>query len=177
METPFLLTNNRAELQFLAQAYPSSCQAWVFGSDTPIPAEKIGEMAALCRQFSANWSHHGTPLKVAWILHRQCFLIPVMFPGSQAGGCAQDELFQHVRTLGYMVGGNWMNPQRVSWLEEGEVKSTERILFKQLVQKGELKTDSTVFNTTLTEMGKIQEGLLETELKNSWQSQWLPKEA
>lgn len=173
METPFIITNNRAELNYIAHAYPSACQAWVFGSDTPISAAQIGEMAALCRQFSANWSHHGNKLTNAWILHRQSFLIPVMFPGSTAGGCAQDELFNHVRTLGYMVGGNWMNPQRVSWLEGDEVKSTERILFKQLVQKGELNQDSIVFNTTLTELAQIQAGLLETELQNSWQSQWL----
>ena len=74
-----------------------------------------------------------------------------------------------------------MNPNTCAWLATDAtgtleaVQSTERILFKQMVQKGQLQGDSVVFDTSITSIDELRAGKLEGALADSWAKAWIPQ--
>ncbi|MCZ6485543.1 MAG: hypothetical protein O6826_07600, partial [Acidobacteria bacterium] len=57
---------------------------------------------------------------------------------------------------------------------EGKIQALDSLKFQDLVDSGEVCSDTPVFQTLLSTLGQLRSGEFETTLENSWLSRLLP---
>ena len=121
--------------------------------------------------FVADWTAHRRDLQAGfdW-LHGRFLLIGVDESRAGASGCSIDALTGHLRNLGAELDLDLLDSMPV-WFRgpSGHVRMVSRAEFADLAVRGEVSDSTPVFDLTLTRIGDLRAGGLETAASSSWQ--------
>jgi hypothetical protein len=132
-------------------ALPDSARIWVFGSDRPVQGAAADTLLAAVDRFLSEWRAHGVPLYCAREWRDDRFLvIGVDVTQENASGCSIDGLFRTLHGLEREIGARLLGGGRVFYRSNGSTEVASREEFEQLVGRGEVTTETPVFDTSLT---------------------------
>jgi hypothetical protein len=149
---------------------PDSARVWVFASDRPVSGNSAGRLLAEVDRFLDGWQAHGLPLKAARDWRDDRFLtIAVDQRDAHASGCSIDGLFRSLGALEAAIGASFLGSGgRVFYRKrDGSVVSVGREELSDLAAAGTVRTQTPVFDTTVTTLADWRDHF-ETELGKSW---------
>lgn len=134
------------------ETLPDSSRVWVFASDRTLAGAPADTLLAAVDNFLADWKAHGIPLRCARDWRDDHFLaIGVDITAEHASGCSIDGLFHRLQELQREIGAQLVGGGRVFYRANGSIETTDRSEFVARVGRGEVKGETPVFDTSLTD--------------------------
>lgn len=154
---------------------PDSSRAWVFGSDCALDTSAEDLLLREVDRFLAQWHAHGAPLTTArdWQYGR---FLTVAVDQSTAGasGCSIDGLFRALKSLESRLGASLITSGLVFFRDaKGEIQAVDRERFAALGAEGKIKSNTRVFDPTVTTLGEWRVRF-ELDAAKSWHAGLLP---
>lgn len=131
---------------------PDDARLWVFAASDRITGERADQLLAAVDEWLADWKAHGEPLTCARDWREDRFLaIGVDQSTAGASGCSIDALFRVLQNLQGSLGTSLIGGGRMFFQNrDGEVATTSRAEFAAKATAGEVDTDTTVYDTSVT---------------------------
>jgi hypothetical protein len=134
------------------ESLPDSARIWVFASDRELRGAPAETMLAAVDRFLVEWRAHGVPLRCARDWREDRFLaIGVDVEQENASGCSIDGLFRTFQELEREIGTRLVGGGRVFYRAPGGIAMASRDDFVERVKRGEIGTDTSLFDTTVTD--------------------------
>jgi hypothetical protein len=151
-------------------ALSDEARLWCFGASRTLDATQTVRLFDSMRSFLAEWTAHRQDLLAgfAW-MHERFLLVGVDESGAGASGCSIDALTGHLRNLGAELGLDLLDSMPV-WFRDpaGDIRMVSRADFSDLAVQGEVSAHTPVFDLTLTRLGDVRAGGLETAAGSAW---------
>ena len=148
---------------------PSDARLWVFAAGRPLDAEERGRLLALVDGFLEQWKAHGAPLSAArdWRYDR-FLLVGVDESAAGASGCSIDAMVHQLAGLERALGIELLDHGPVLFRHDDRIERLPRPAFNELARRGDVSSDTIVFDNTVTRVGDVREGRWETRASESW---------
>lgn len=156
-------------------ALPDDARLWVFASPTPVTGPERDRLLGEVDAFLETWAAHGHPLRAAREWRDDRFLAVAVDQSTEgASGCSIDGLFRRLQALEPSIGTTVLGAgSRVYWRDDaGDVHAAARAELRAIVERGALRRDTPVFDTSLTSAGEWR-ARFERPAAESWHAQWL----
>ena len=151
---------------------PETARVWIYQSDKNLELDQIdylrGQAAAFCEQ----WSAHSTPLKSAYkILHNK-FLVLVVDEGfNAASGCSIDSSVRFVQTVEKDLGLNFFDRTQVAFLIDDNVYTTDLHSIKDEIISGKIEPETLTFNLQAQNVAEFENNWL-VPAQESWMKRY-----
>ncbi len=90
-------------------------------------------------------------------------------------GCSIDSLLRNFKAFKNVNGLDGLKGGLLYFRDkEGKIQALEALKFQDLVESGEVCSDTPVFQTLPSTLGQLRSGEFETVFENSWLSRSLP---
>jgi hypothetical protein len=134
---------------------------WVFATPSELDRDRVSrELEA----FVGQWKAHGKPIAAAYELLHDRFVVVGMDPDVDTSGCSIDKLFGLLQKL----DASFVDSERIYYRDDaGKIASATRAEFRELVGRGELGAETTVFDLTVDRLGELR-SRFETPAAESW---------
>ncbi len=154
---------------------PDQARVWVHG----FPEELTGPHQEIIRQgleqFLPQWVSHGAPVKAAFKILCERFVVTAAYCQEGVSGCSMDSLLRNFKAFKTVNGLDGLKGGLLYFRDrEGKIQALDSLKFQDLVDLGEVCSDTPVFQTLLSTLGQLRSGEFETTLENSWLSRLLP---
>lgn len=150
-------------------ALPPDARLWIFAADRRLSDDERDRLLSSVDAFLDQWKAHGHPLTVAREFRYDRFLLVGVDEASAgASGCSIDAM---VRTLGELeraLSVQLLDHGPVLFRRGDAIERLPRPDFAALARKGEVSSDTVVFDNTLTRVGELREGRWETPARAAW---------
>jgi hypothetical protein len=151
------------------ESLPDSSRIWIFGSDQPVTGAAAERLLGAVDGFLEEWRAHGEPLRCGrlWADHR-FLVVGVDQSTANASGCSIDGLFRTLQALEGTIGARLVGGGRVYYRDQsGVAQSVPRTELEALVASGAVGPDTTVFDTSITDLGEWREKF-ERPARKTW---------
>jgi hypothetical protein len=148
---------------------PDDARTWVFGADRTLDARESEILLGEADKFLSQWNAHGSPLTVGrdW-RHGRFLTVAVDQSTAGASGCSIDGLFRALKALGPALGASLVTSGLVFYRDtDGAIQSIDREHFTALSAEGAIRTDTPVFDPTVTSLGEWR-ARFELDAADSW---------
>ena len=148
---------------------PADARLWVFAAGRPLDADERGRLLAVVDAFLEQWKAHGAPLAAArdWRYDR-FLLVGVDESGAGASGCSIDAMVHQLAGLERSLDVELLDHGPVLFRREDQIERLPRPAFNDLARRGDVSSDTIVFNNTVTRVADVREGRWETPAAGSW---------
>ncbi len=145
------LSPTRQNCKMLFPNYPESARVWIYGADRFLSGTEEVFAQEKLDAFLKHWAAHGTELFAEGSILFHTFVVIVADEEKvKASGCSIDSSVRFIKELGKELQVDFFNRLSVLVEKEGDLK---RIHFNELDQY----KDWNVFDTTITQIGKMRE--------------------
>lgn len=152
---------------------PAHARIWVYKAPRDLgQAEQklIRERGAV---FTAEWAAHGQPLDACVdVLHDRFVIIAVDEEQAQASGCSIDKSVGFVKQLEYDLNLMLTDRMFIVYEQDGKVLSCRLQELPEMLAKGLIAADTTVFDDLVTTVGELHERF-RVPLRASWMERYL----
>lgn len=154
---------------------PDDARCWVFAATSPLLGEAAEALLAAVDAYLDRWAAHGTPLVCSRDWQQDRFLTIAVDEGATgASGCSIDGLFRVLAAQETQLGVSLTDAGRVYWRHpDGSVQSAPRPAFRAAAAAGTVTTDTPVFDTTVTTIGRWRTAF-EGPAGATWHQRYLP---
>lgn len=134
-------------------ALPDDARVWIFASDKPLDAAAARVLLDEVDRFLESWKAHGAPLRNARAWRDDRFLVIGVDPTvEQASGCSIDGMFRVLQQLEQRLETGLVAGGRIFFRDaSGAVQRAQRAELGALAAAGQLRDDTTVFDTSITD--------------------------
>ena len=148
---------------------PDDSRLWCFGASRALDASRTERLFDSMRAFVSEWTAHRRDLQAGFDWLHGRFLIGVDESRAGASGCSIDALTGHLRNLGAELNLDLLDSMPV-WFRDpaGDIRMVSRADFSDLAAQGEVSAHTPVFDLTLTRLGDVRAGGLETATGCAW---------
>jgi hypothetical protein len=156
-------------------ALPDMGRVWVFASDRVLDEAAQERLLQTVDEFLEQWAAHGAPLISGREVREGRFLtIGVDQSDTAASGCSIDGLYRSLRGLQSELGASLLTGGLVYYRgSDGVVRSVTRGEFTELAARGEVTTQTPVFDTSVTSVGEWYDRF-EAPAGRAWHRALLP---
>ncbi len=154
---------------------PDQARVWVHGFQEELtgPQEEIIRQGL--EQFLPQWVSHGAPVQAAFKILSERFVVTAAYCQEGVSGCSIDSLLRNFKAFKTLNGLDGLKGGLLYFRDrEGKIQALDALKFQDLVESGEVCSDTPVFQTLLSTLGQLRSGDFETTLENSWLSRLLP---
>lgn len=136
---------------------PGTARIWIYQSDRKLSDQDNGVIANQTDAFLTQWAAHGNPLKSAYkVLHDKFLIISVDEGFNQASGCSIDASVALVRQLEAELKINFFDRTRVCFIVDEEVFDSSLTELKNLISDGKIKEDTLTFNNLVQNVEEME---------------------
>ena len=155
---------------------PPDARVWIFASDRPLAGSDANQLLDAVDQFLDQWKAHGVPLRCAREWRDDRFLAIGVDPtAEQASGCSIDGLFRGLRQLESTLATVLVGGGRVFYRDaSGAPQVASRKGAQALFETGQLSGDTTVFDTSVTDVASYR-GRFEQPARDTWVASLAPQ--
>jgi hypothetical protein len=152
----------------LFPAFPEDAKLWVYAMPRPLTEEQRKLVTARLAEFVTQWNSHGAPVHGAFDIIENQFVLIAGYVDGGVGGCSTDSMVRVMKQL-REEGLDGFDRSWVYYRDgEGNVHTTARSHFQDLVKDGRISPDTRVFDTTIQFVGDLRGGGFETTFARSW---------
>lgn len=157
------------------ESFPNSSQIWIYGFSEPLTQSGREQIHGTLQAFCSAWNSHGVPVPSEFVLVEDRFVILVADGSQDVSGCSIDSSVRAFKDIRDTHGLDGLNRSLVFYRDlTGETQAVPYQDFQELVDKGEVGMETPVFDTTLTHLRQLREGLFELPYHRSWHSRSFP---
>lgn len=147
---------------------PESARVWVYQSDQDIDSTGLAHINSLATSFLTEWAAHGAPLKSAFkVMHNKFLVIAVDESFNKASGCSIDASVALVQELSNKLNLDLFNRTKVYFLKDDQLSESSINGVKELVAQGKVTKDTMTFNNLVPTVGEFKNGWV-IPAQNSW---------
>jgi hypothetical protein len=148
---------------------PDASRIWIFGSDRPVTGAAAERLLGEVDRFLEEWRAHGEPLRCGRLWTDDRFLVVgVDQSTANASGCSIDGLFRTLKMLERPIGARLVGGGQVYYRDHtGVAQCVPRAELDGLVASGAVGPDTTVFDTSITDLGEWREKF-ERPARKTW---------
>lgn len=149
-------------------SFSSQSRVWVYQADRPFSENEAAQLQAKLDRFCAEWTAHNHQLKAKAEIRYQHFIV-LMVDESQASatGCSIDKSVHFLQAVEEEFGVKLFDRMLFAHKENGKVEVVSREQFEDLIHRGIIHAQSTVFNNLVTTKEDLDRNW-EVPLEKSW---------
>ena len=156
---------------FYAMNISENSRIWIYQSDRVFNAEEEKQIQQKLDDFTSQWLAHGHQLAAQGeIRHSQFIILSIDEQVAGATGCSIDKSVYLMKQLEQEFGIGLFDRFRVAYREAERVINCSKMEFEELLAKGELNSDTIVFNNMISIRRELDTSW-EVAMRNSWHGQ------
>ena len=130
------------------ESLSDSSRVWIYRSNRAFSDQEENSINHWLQQFVEKWTAHNVSLLAnAQVFHQQFIVVTLDEASStQASGCSIDSQVRFITQLGNEIGVDLFDRLTFDFDVNGDVLSVHKDKVKELIENGELKETSQVFN-------------------------------
>lgn len=151
---------------------PETARVWIYQSDKKLESGQIDELSRQAKAFCEQWSAHSTPLKSAFkILHDKFLVLAVDEGFNMASGCSIDSSVRFVKNVEQQIGVNFFDRTQVAFLIDDNVYTTGLHAIKDEISSGKIEPDTLTFNLQAENVAEFHKNWL-LPAQKSWMKRY-----
>lgn len=132
---------------------PDNARLWVYQSTRAFTSEEKIRIDLLTTQFTSQWQAHGQPLKSAFrIFYDQFLVIAVDESQALATGCSIDSSVNLIRSIEREFGLSLLDRTQVAMLSGERIRLLPFNGIKKEVEAGNILADTILFNNAVSNL-------------------------
>lgn len=151
------------------ETLPDSARTWVFAADQNLSRSQSAQLLNAVDEFLGEWKAHGSPLTVGRNWRDDRFLtVAADQTTAGASGCSIDGLFRILKSIEGRIGASLVGSGRIFYRDAaGAIQSVNREDFVKCAIKGEITSETVVFDPTVTSLAEWR-AQFQTDVGHSW---------
>lgn len=149
---------------------------WIYQANRFFTDEEVESITALGNAFTTNWKSHQHPVKGAFEVFYNLFVVIAADEDASAGvsGCSIDSSVKIIKEIEATTGVNLFDRMLLSYRDAatGQIELLKMPEFSNRLKSGDITPETMVFNNLVTTLGDFKNGW-EVPLKHSWHKQLL----
>lgn len=127
-------------------------RVWIYQSSRFFNDLETKEIQDKLNKFVQGWTAHGSALAAkASVLDNLFIVLQIDETSTSATGCSIDKSVDFMKELEKEYAIDLFDRYQVAYIDEiGTIKSTDRAGFEKLVELGEIKKDTLVYDNTIS---------------------------
>jgi hypothetical protein len=154
------------------EEFEDNAHIWIYGFDRTLTESELQLVDTMFGEFVLSWKSHGNPVNGKYLLMHNRFVILAVSKESYVSGCSIDSsvrIFKHLKETSNLDG---LDMNLVFYRSGDQIRSTGRLEFQDLIDQGEVSSDTMVFDTTIHTVGTLRAGKFEQPVSESWHSRY-----
>lgn len=137
---------------------PADARVWIYQASQKLNSQEKQKLQQKIQDFLDTWDTHGTPLKAAWTMLYDRFLVLVVDDKiTSPSGCSIDKSVRFLKDMEEELGIAFLEKSSVAILEENdEIMIYELKDLKKNVKEGKIKPNSLIFNNLVPTLGELE---------------------
>ncbi len=153
------------------QDLPDEARVWVHCFEHELSGEQKEIIQRGLEEFLPQWVSHGTPVKAAFKILSGRFVVTAAHPQEGVSGCSIDSLLRNFKTFKTVYGLDGLKGGLLFYRDkEGRIQAVDQLKFQDLMESGEITSETQVFQTLLSNLGQLRAGEFESSFEKSWLS-------
>ncbi len=150
-------------------------RVWIFGLERSLSDGETQRLEKGLTQFAATWNSHKVPVKAAFKIALDRFVIVAAESADGVSGCSIDSMVRNLKSVQESIGLGTPRGNLIFFSdEEGQVQSVDHLSFYDTVDSGQIKPQTKVFDTLVQNLGQLRAGRFEPCFEESWHSKTFP---
>ena len=152
---------------------PDHARVWIYPASRPFTVSEKEEISETLVQFLNQWSAHGSPLKTAFDLPYDRFIVIGLDEEVHgASGCSIDASVHLIQQLEAKFDVILLDKMNVCYREKEQILYTPLKEFRNLAKSPKVNLDTIVFNNLVVD--KVEyESIWEVPAYDSWHSRFI----
>jgi hypothetical protein len=148
--------------------FPDDAKLWVYPLSRPLLDADRARVTQRLDAFLGEWNSHGAPVRGAYEIFEDRFVLISGTVGDGVSGCSTDSMVRVMKTL-REEGIDGFDRTLVFFRDAaGKVQAVSRGDFQVLVSAGQVDANTPVFDGTIQFIGDLRRGGFETTFGRSW---------
>lgn len=140
---------------------PVHARTWVYQANRNFTPQEVEALTVNLDRFIQDWTAHSAELRGSYQIFYDRFLVITVDESHHgASGCSIDASVHFIQKLGDAFGIDFFDRQMIFQKENQLIAEPIKNL-KSLIQKGEIQTDTPIFNNSVSNLEAFQ---------NEWQT-------
>jgi hypothetical protein len=154
----------------LFSSLPDNAHCWIYAAERPLTVAEQKTLLDSLSPFFEGWVSHGRPvLGTATMLDNRFLVVAGILAQGDLSGCGIDSSVHVVEAAAQHLGVTWLSPLLVFYRDaSGTVQHVARSGFRKRVAKGEVTTETPVFDLSIAALGSLRSGAFEKPAGTSW---------
>ena len=150
----------------------NEAKVWIYQASKQLTDEAKDLLALEAAEFCKQWSAHSTPLKSAYkILHDKFLVLAVDEGYNMASGCSIDSSVRFVKNVEQKLGVNFFDRTQVAFLIDDNVYTTSLQSIKDEIASGRIEPDTLTFNMQAQNVADFQNNWM-LPAQESWMKRY-----
>ena len=147
---------------------PETARVWIYQANRLLDETQKDNLATNAATFCQQWEAHSTPLKSAFkILHDKFLVLAVDEGYNLASGCSIDSSVRFVKQAEQKLGINFFDRTQVAFLIDDNVYTTRLHTIKEEISAGKIEPETLTFNLQAQNVAEFQKKWL-MPVQESW---------
>lgn len=139
------------------KSMPDDARLWVYQASRTLSSEETEQLKSTTNSFLGNWEAHGKPLKAAFELRYDQFLVLTVDESyNGATGCSIDSSVVLIRELEKMLAVSFLDRSKIAFMHGESVQTSPMTELRGKVSAGDLSQETLVFNNAVSNMGEYR---------------------
>ncbi|MBK8193951.1 MAG: ABC transporter ATPase [Lewinellaceae bacterium] len=129
-------------------AFSPESRIWVYTANRPLTETEAQHTQQALDVFTRQWTAHNQALKArAEVFQNQILLLMVDETNAGASGCSIDKSVHFLENLGKDLQVDFFDRMRFAWVEDGQVRFTDRNGLEAAAGSGRINDETGMLNT------------------------------
>lgn len=148
-------------------------RVWIYPSSRPFQGQEKEAISEILTQFLTQWATHGTPLKTAFVLPYDHFIVIGLDEEVQgASGCSIDASVRMIQQLETQFDLILLDKMNVCYREKDTIHYVPLKEFRKLAKTPKVNLDTIVFNNLVVDIAEYK-SLWEVPAYDSWHARFI----
>jgi hypothetical protein len=153
------------------QDLPDEARVWVHCFEQELSEQQQEIIQKGMEEFLPQWDSHGAPVKAFFKILSGHFVVTAAYSQEGISGCSMDSLQRNFKTFKTAYGLDGLKGGLLFYRDkEGTIQVVDQLKFQDLIESGEITSETQVFQTLLSTLGQLRSGEFETPFEKSWLS-------
>ena len=150
------------------QDLPDEARVWVHSFEQELSGEQKDIIQRGLEEFLPQWVSHSTPVKAAFKILSGRFVVTAAYSQEGVSGCSIDSLLRNFKTFKTVYGLDGLKGGLLFYRDkEGKIQAVDQLKFQDLMESGEITSETQVFQTLLSNLGQLRTCEFETPFEKS----------
>ncbi len=152
---------------------PSHARIWIYQSSRVFSSVENEEISAILNTFLSNWATHGTPLKTAFeVRYNRFIIIGLDEEVKGASGCSIDASVHMIQSLEKRYKLELLDKMNVCYRDADQIRYTPLKEFRKLAKTPKVTPETIVFNNLVVDKAEY-ESHWEVPAYDSWHARFI----